>query len=353
MFEVRPYPARTISWWVQQKDKIDIAPVYQRRGKIWTAEDKASLVDSIINDFDMPKIYVADFTYANSPLNKQRKQYAVIDGKQRFEAIFDFFENKLPLSKAVTSVDFPEANLEGLTYKDLNEAYPQIAKKFDNFNLSVMSVITNEEEKINDLFVRLNRSKPLTGAEIRNAIKGKIPELIRSIAQHLFFQTCVAFQTKRAQDLNAAGKLLLIEFRGGFVDTKRTHLDRFVEEGEKAQSTYLDGCLISIQNNLNRMRQIFIEKDPLLRSQGPTPLYYWFIRENGEKHGKKIRQFLVEFNLARQRNRVDAREGKSSEAELSLFDNLDRSTNDQNSLVGRYKILQKRFRKFLESSTLL
>ena len=177
--------------------------------------------------------------------------------------------------------------------------------------------------------------------------------MIRTIAKHPLFASCVSFQTKRAQDLNAAGKLLLIEFRGGFVDTKRIHLDRFVEEGEKAQSTYLDGCLNSIQNNLNRMKQIFIEKDPLLHSQGPIPLYYWFVRESGEKHGKKIRQFLVEINLARQRNRVNAREGKPSDAELSLFDNLDRSTNDQNSLVGRYKILQKRFRKFLENSQLI
>jgi hypothetical protein len=126
-----------------------------------------------------------------------------------------------------------------------------------------------------------------------------------------------------------------------------------VEEGEKAQSTYLDGCITSIQNNLNRMKKIFIEKDPLLHSQGPAPLYYWFVREHGEKSGQKIRQFLVEFNLARQRNRGNAREGKQSDAELSLFDNLDRSTNDQNSLIGRYKILQKRFRKFLESSQLL
>ena len=93
-----------------------------------------------------------------------------------------------------------------------------------------MSVITSEESLINELFVRLNSSKPLTGAEIRSALSGEVPEMIKSIASHNFFVDCVSFADNRKQDENLAAKLLLLEFRGKFTDTKKRHLDSLVKE---------------------------------------------------------------------------------------------------------------------------
>ena len=60
--------------------------------------DKAYLIDTILNGFDIPKIYLADFTWRDSPLNRKRLPYAIIDGKQRFEAIFDFFKGEVTLN---------------------------------------------------------------------------------------------------------------------------------------------------------------------------------------------------------------------------------------------------------------
>src|SRR5438132_13242816 len=96
MFSVSQFDAKTLSWWYTQRDSIDMKPKYQRRGGIWSTANKAFLIDSILNDFDIPKLYLANFTYASSPLNEHNKQFAVIDGQQRLEAIFDFFENKFP-----------------------------------------------------------------------------------------------------------------------------------------------------------------------------------------------------------------------------------------------------------------
>jgi hypothetical protein len=44
-------------WWVTQKKNIDMSPTYQRRGNIWSDADKAYLIDTILNDYDIPKIY--------------------------------------------------------------------------------------------------------------------------------------------------------------------------------------------------------------------------------------------------------------------------------------------------------
>src|SRR3989337_25066 len=99
MFKVRLLESKTVSWWYSERDSIDFNPLYQRKGKIWSKKDKSYLIDSILNDYDIPKIYLADFTYGNTPLNISNKAYAIIDGKQRFEAIFDFFDAKLVLEQ--------------------------------------------------------------------------------------------------------------------------------------------------------------------------------------------------------------------------------------------------------------
>src|SRR5882672_4433010 len=98
-------PPRTLSWWRDEKDDIDLEPVYQRKGHIWSDIQKQYLIDSILNGFDVPKIYVADFTFLNSNLNQSKKKYAVIDGKQRLLAIYGFFDGQLTLARDFEYLD--------------------------------------------------------------------------------------------------------------------------------------------------------------------------------------------------------------------------------------------------------
>ncbi|MCH7835620.1 MAG: DUF262 domain-containing protein [Chloroflexi bacterium] len=324
-----------------------MSAVYQRRGRLWGQAEKAFLIDSILNDFDIPKIYIADFTYVNTPLNASNKPYAIIDGKQRFEAIFDFFDDRLVLEQKFVYFEQPDLDLAGLSLRDLRTRHPKIATKFENFNLTVETVITDDEAKINELFVRLNTSKPLTGSEIRNAMGGKVPELIRNIASHSFFRECVRFQTKRGQDLNAAAKLLLIEFRGEFVDTKKTHLNRFVEEGLKSWTDDVDSAALRVVRVLDTMTTIFIPRDPLLGSQGPLTVLYWLVRTFGKTYEGVIREFLVEFERRRVENRGLAKVASDLvEPEFVLYENLNRSINDEASLIGRFRILSEHLEEF-------
>src|SRR5581483_241714 len=119
---------------------------------LWSRRDKSYLIDSILNEYDIPKMYIADFTYGPSDLNPHNKQYAVIDGKQRFEAINDFFDGKITLNRDFQYEDDPSFRLGGLGYQDLRANYPEVSARFENFNLTVMTVITDEEGKINELF---------------------------------------------------------------------------------------------------------------------------------------------------------------------------------------------------------
>jgi hypothetical protein len=325
-------------------------PPYQRRGGIWSAQDKAFLIDSILNEYDIPKVYLADFSFGDTKLNKSKLQYAVIDGKQRFETIYEFFEDKVLLEEDFVYRDDPSMTLGGLSYTDLKRNFPEVADRFANFNLTVMSVITDEDGQINELFVRLNRSRSLTGAEIRNAMTGKVPELVRRLAEHRFFTSRVKFKKRRGEDLNVAAKLLLIEFRGGFVDVKRTNLDKLVREGLHADANVaaFESAADRVDANLTDMVNVFVERDPLLSSQGPVPVYYWLLRSLPQDRHRTVREFLVAFERERKQNRQLAKKGddKHVDTELVRYDNFNRSTNDEGSLAGRYHILSTRFADF-------
>ena len=209
-----------------------------------------------------------------------------------------------------------------------------------------MRVVTDEEAKINELFVRLNKGKALTGAELRNAMGGVVPGLIRDLAQHQFFTTYISFSSSRRQADNVAAKLLLMEFRGNFVDTKKIHLDRFVEEGRNAEAQTAEFAQAKNRcvSTLAGMTNVFRTKDPLLRSQGPITVYYWLVRSTPEVRHPLIREFLIRFDEDRKANRKAMKgNAASADSELLNYDVLDRSTNDQGSIEARFEILRHRF----------
>jgi hypothetical protein len=350
MFKVRPFENKTLTWWRDERQDIDLSPVYQRKGNVWNTADRQFLIDTILNEFDIPKIYIADFTYVNTTLNEKNRKYAIVDGKQRLEAIFRFFDNEYPLSSSFEYIQDRNISISGLNYRDLQREFPKIASKFDNFNLTVMSIITDEDSRINDLFVRLNRSKPLTGGELRNAMKGAVPGLIRRLADNDFFQNRVAFNTGRMQEFNVAAKFLLLEFLGRPTDTKKRNLDRLIiDESIQAETDNIERAEARVQHILSEMSEVFGPRDYLLGTQGPTTLYYWFIRElvRDSISLEPVRPFLVRFTSELHSNRNIPPSDKRYDPELANFALMARSVNDSGSLTGRHQVLRERYQRFI------
>lgn len=348
VFKVSPFEAKTLSWWKARRSKIDMSPPYQRRGRLWSATDKAYLIDSILNGFDVPKLYMADFSWGDSALNKKRLPYAIIDGKQRLEALFDFYDGTITLNDDFVYRADPNLRLAGLGYKDIVENYSEVAEIFDTYNLSVMSVVATSEEPINELFVRLNRNKPLTGAEIRNAMGGPAPEVFRKIGAHEFFQDYVSFAVIRGQDLNTAAKLVMFEFLNGLTSTKKINMDQFVKTAAKDRAK-LELSARRVMDTLESMSEIFLPRDRLLASAGVVPVYYWFVRSLQVRQHSKVRPFLNWFEEARKSNRQSAANrsaGSTVDADMTAYDNLNRSTNDETSHTGRFEILTRQFSAF-------
>ncbi|WP_447910716.1 DUF262 domain-containing protein [Brevundimonas bullata] len=351
IFRITAHPTRTLVWWYKNRSQIEFNPPYQRKGRLWSQSDKAFLIDSVINGFDIPKLYMADFQLGYSSLNASRLPYAIIDGKQRLEAIFDFFDNRLVLNADFKLRADTHARLGGLSLKDLKNNHPTVADAFENYSLDIMSVVASKEEDINELFVRLNRSKALTGAEVRNAIIGPVPDVARDIASEPFFVENIRFSIKRADDINTATKILYFEYSNKPVGTKKSNLDTFARDAN-VQSERVELAGRRAIATLAVMNSVFLPQDPLLSSSGLVPVYYWFIRSRVENELHKIREFLVWFEGQRLINRQLLAETDGKEfidPRLSNYDNLNRSTNDIGSHVGRIEILEQFYQRWLGS----
>lgn len=367
MFIVQQHKERSLKWWFNQIDDIEFNPVYQRKSDVWPPKDQQFLIDTIINNFDMPKFYIADFTSVNAALDKSGKLYSIIDGKQRLEAIFKFFRGEIVLAPYFVYLNNPTLKLAGLSYQNIGLQYPEIAKSIDDYIITVMSVITDAEDdaRIKQLFIRLNQGEELSGAEIRNAMSGPVPTMARALADHPFFLNNIRFSVRRGQDLNAAVKLLLIEYKEQLDNTKKSNLDRFVQEAEdvtianlRSQTTpsmfpeessevKYEAAYLRTSQVLDVMTEVFSEEDPLLSGAGSLPLYYWLVRNQAENYKQILHAFLASFDDERPRNRALAKNGvRDADQEMLSYDLSNRSPDDISSLEFRYHVLVKRLAQF-------
>lgn len=351
IFRIITMDARTLSWWNTNRDQIDMNPSYQRKGNLWSNTNKSFLIDTILNNFDIPKFYLADFTLGVTELNKNKLPYAIIDGKQRFEAIFDFFDNKIRLNENFTLLRDPSLKLGGLYYRDLQKEHPRLASQFDNSNLTVMSVITNDEESINSLFVRLNRSTPLTGAEIRNAMAGKPTDINRKVSQHDFFTSTIKFSTLRGTDYDTAGKLIMFEYSGKPVETKKKNLDQFFGSTDLNED-HLELAGRKVLENLDIMKTIFLPEDPLLSHPGIVPTYYWVIRQVRSNRYWIFRDIFASVELKRREVNRKVRqhiELQDQDQEYLAYHNYFRAPNDSISHEKRADFLIRKIENYAAS----
>ena len=201
---------------------------------------------------------------------------------------------------------------------------------------------------------------------------GKIPELIRQLAQHDFFTSRIRFSVTRSQDRNTAAKFLLLEHRGTIVDTKKAQLDALVKEADELDSqqqqdddvSELQDILVTaveetendeiersgskVRVVLDKLAGIFTPSDPLLRQQAQIVVIYWMVREMDPAELKKVRPFLVRFDEARQANRSASRDITGiTDQELDEFELMARTSNDAYSIRRRVEIMQERFKAFI------
>lgn len=338
----------TIMLLYAEREEIETNPEYQRAGGVWTLEKKRLLIDSILNDYDLPKIYF--HAYKNDEITQRGKRYAIIDGRQRLETIWGFIDGEFTLSKDFEYQKDDSIDLSGMGYEDIAKRYPKVRIKFDSFVLPVITVTIegDETDLIEDMFSRLNEAVPLNAAEKRNALGGEMVKIITEISERPLFSRCVKFSNRRYQHRETSARFLLIEDslikNGKLIDTKKEYLDNLVRNN-KEESHHTDIIKNTALSVIDAMSSEFTNKDELLLAQGTMTIYYLVFKsamENGELE-KVTRRKLIDFRNAISKNRNEASDNYAEASfEMLEFDRLSQQgTNDASGIRERFSILAK------------
>ncbi len=138
MFE--QYTVSDIITWLDEKTLV-LNANFQRRS-VWTPIAKTYFIDTILRDLPTHKIYVRTMTDV-----KTRRSYReVVDGQQRLRTIHEFANNEFALGRRA-------GEFEGKRYEYLDEEDQQ---RFLSYGISVEQLFNANDEKVLDIFHRLN-----------------------------------------------------------------------------------------------------------------------------------------------------------------------------------------------------
>jgi uncharacterized protein with ParB-like and HNH nuclease domain len=150
---------------IQAQTRISF-PDFQREKKLWSTPQKALLIDSILKDFDIPKLYF------NQP-DKKNDDFEVIDGQQRLWAIWDFFGD-------VYSVQLNGGEKgDELKFSQLADSkYKTIKNTIEKYKLQITVFEEADEDYLRELFVRLQWGLLLVTGEKLHAASGEMKRFV-------------------------------------------------------------------------------------------------------------------------------------------------------------------------------
>jgi len=341
-FEVYPFSKSTVAYLNGLRPSINIKPIYQRQGEVWTLAKQRLLIDSIINGFDIPKIYF----HAHSHWVEEdgnRYKYSLVDGRQRLEAIWDFLDGKFTLDDDFILLEDGSAAAAGRTYSELVKKHPDIATTFGATKLDVMLIRTDDTELIEEMFSRLNEAVPLNAAEKRNGRGGPLRSAVIDLSRSTFFKERLPFGNTRYRHYDLSTKFMLWAESGRITDTKKHQLDEYWSDVKHAPngSARAKRALTTALAISTSMSETFVDKDKLLSSVGMVSVYYLLFQKLlSEKKPMPTRTELEAFETVRRLKRpVDEDSLTLAQQRLLDFDRLAQSANDESALATRVAIL--------------
>jgi hypothetical protein len=356
-FSLGRYPQSSLLVVYSEREEIELDPEYQRISGIWTREKRQLLIDSLVNGFDVPKLYFHEFVPHKQKGNKKYR-YAIVDGKQRLQTIWDFISGDLPLAEDFKYLRDDSVKAGGLDYPSLSKKYPHIKARFDGTPIDIVTIRTDDIELIEDMFSRMNEAVPLNAPEKRGALGGPMPAAIRKVASHTFLSKHIPFPDARYRHRDLAAKFLYIEFSDTIPNTKKSYLDDFVkdfrkwhkESDKRAAPTAISVLVGKVEKALATMNSVFVISDTLLRQVGMITLYYHLYRQVvHRKVGQVDREMLVRFERDREKNRelVEATGEADKRVDTALleFDKHSQTPNDAYAIRIRLRILLRYLNK--------
>lgn len=200
---------------VRRKQRIDPKPPYQR-DPVWPPAKQQLLIDTLLRDYDIPKIYLRKLPAGAS------FEHEVADGQQRLRAIWDFVADQYALGEASEILpDFGD-----LSGKKHNQLPSEAKDKLGLYELTIVEIDDATDVEIRDLFLRLQEGMTLNPAEKRNAMPGAMRDFVSELAETHRVFPLTQIKPKRSAWDDLAAHVTCAELAAGMTDLKAADLKK-------------------------------------------------------------------------------------------------------------------------------
>lgn len=211
--------SRDIAWFKQAHElgQLQMKPPFQRN-LVWTDKQKSLLVDSILNAYPVPELYMQDIVHEDGS-----KLYVVVDGQQRITACLEFISNQFEMDGG----DSP--SYAGMTFDDLTI---EQKRNIYSYTFVVRQLPEMSDRDLRDIFSRLNRNNVvLNPQELRQATYwGEFIQTMNEISEDDIWRELGVFtanDVKRMLDVEFISELTIASIHG--VQNKKLTLDKYYE----------------------------------------------------------------------------------------------------------------------------
>lgn len=315
----RPLPLTTLRG---MKARIDTNPDFQRPA-VWTTSQKQLLVDTILRDWDVPKMYWRK-------LGSKPDKYDVVDGQQRLRAIWSFYEGEFKLPKDSEAIDGMQ--VKGCGYDDLPD---DLMARFDIYSFDVVILEETDEDEVREMFIRLQNGTSLKAQEKRNAYPGQMRSFVRTLTKHPFFSRVGFANTRFTYDLVAA-QLVCLELAGEPSNIKNSDLNAMYQ---KHRDFDVAGVVAkAVKKKLDLLADCFTEKTPELERYNVIALYCVFSELRSQfvfsEIDQKLHDWFIEFETER-REQEELDEESADPDWVSYKEKVSHSTDSADSIRAR------------------
>jgi uncharacterized protein DUF262/HNH endonuclease len=315
----KPWPLATV---FGIRDSINTNPDYQRP-PVWTRGQKRLLIDTILRNYEIPKLYwrVAD---------GQAAKYDVVDGQQRLRTIWGFCEGDFKLPKDSLAIDGHE--VAGIGYAELPH---DLRIRFDTYSLDIVEIDDADEDEVREMFLRLQNGTSLRAQEKRNAYPGRMRDLVRALAGHPFFERVGFSNSRYTYDLVAA-QFMRLEMEGGPTNVKNRDLNHMYRDWRDIEPN-ADGAK-GVRRVLDVLSDVFSEKTPELTRYNAISLYcvtaelrQAYVRSEFEP---SLKDWFIGFE-ARRRDQEELSEDEADSEWVQYKEKISHSTDSKDSIQWR------------------
>ncbi|MEO7797078.1 MAG: DUF262 domain-containing protein [Opitutaceae bacterium] len=232
----------------KRRDKIEM-PDFQRE-EVWPDSKKQMLVDSVLRGWHLPKFYFK---------RNSDGSYECVDGQQRLNAIFEFYDDKFVLPEQAVK------ECRGLTYSALPD---DASDEFDDFEIEIEEIEDATDDELEELFRRLQLGTPLNTAEKLNAVLGEFRDFCHECTKRPFFKDKLPIKNTRFSHFEIVARWGFIEARGIQPQMRLKQLEQFFRDNKQFSRTS-DTAKI-IDESLRFLNQAFVVRPTFIANRANT-----------------------------------------------------------------------------------